>query len=873
MIGQKISHYKILEKLGEGGMGVVYKAEDTKLKRTVALKFIVPNILGSGEDKKRFVNEAQAAAALSHPHISTIYEIDEVKGKTFIAMEFIEGQSLREKIKVAPLKLGEALDTSIQIAEGLQEAHERKIVHRDIKSSNIMVTEKGQAKITDFGLAKSAAGTKLTKTATVMGTIAYMSPEQAYGEKMDQRSDIWSLGIVLYEMLTGQLPFQGVHDQLVLYSILNTNPEPITSLRSGVPLELERIVNKCLEKDPNERYQTAADLKADLLHLRRELSTGVTVIPTTTMVAPRPFPKLLPRIAIPLGLVILILLLLLAIPSARYTLLGWLGIRTIPAEMGLAVLPFHIVRGESTDQAFCDGLVEILTSKLTQLERFQESLWVVPSREVHEQEITSPGKARRALGTTLVITESWQRINGEILLTLNLIETKKPRILRSRDIKVPIADISALQDDIILKVAKMLEVELQPQTLNVLTAGGTTVPEASEFYLRGRGYLKRYEDEVNVDAAISMFKLAIERDSSYALAYAGLGEAYWRMWSLTKDPSCVEQAQSHCNRAIELSESLASPVQVTLGILHRDTGKYEEAVEEFQKALQVNPEDSDVYRELALAYEKLGRLEDSEAAYKKAIELKPDYWSGYSHLGAFYYYQARYSEAEKMWQKVIELTPDNIRVYFNLGALYIKMGQTDRAIAMLTRSLEIKPNWLAASNLGTWYFFQGKYNLAMRMFEKAIELGVNNYTVWGNLADTYRYTSGYQEKSEEAYQKAIQLAQKELGINPKDGLVLSRLARYYAASGNIKKALVEISEARKFAPDNVEVLQVSIRVYELANQREQALQLLEEYIKRGGSMEEISRDPDLSELRKDQRYRQLVKKERASGSKSSEIKK
>jgi serine/threonine-protein kinase len=306
---------------------------------------------------------------------------------------------------------------------------------------------------------------------------------------------------------------------------------------------------------------------------------------------------------------------------------------------------------------------------------------------------------------------------------------------------------------------------------------------------------------------------------------------------------------------------LAPPVYVTLGILHRDTGKYEEAVKEFHQALQLEPSNPDAYRELALAYEKLGRLEEAEAAYKKAIELKPDYWSGYSHLGAFYWYQARYSETEKMWLKVIELTPDNTSGYFNLGALYIKMGQTNRAIAMLKRSLEIKPNWLAASNLGTWYFFQGKYNLAMRMFEKAIELGVNNYTVWGNLADTYRYTPGYQEKAKETYQKAIQLAQKELEINPKDGLVLSRLARYYAASGNNEKALVEISKARKFAPENVEVLQVSIRVYELANHREQALQALEVYLKRGGSMEEIRKDPDLSELRKDQRYQQLVKRQ------------
>lgn len=872
MIGQKISHYKILEKLGEGGMGIVYKAEDIKLKRTVALKFIVPQILGSEEEKKRFIHEAQAAAALNHPHISTIYEIDEVKGKTFIAMEYIEGQSLKEKIRSAPLNLEEAVDIAIQASEGLQEAHERKIIHRDIKSSNIMITEKSQVKIMDFGLAKRAEGTKLTKTATVMGTAAYMSPEQAHGEVVDRRTDTWSLGVVLYEMLTGQMPFGGEHEQLILYSILNKNPKPITSLRSGVPLEFERIVNKCLEKDPNERYQTAADLKADLMHMKREISTGVASVLTATAVAPRPLLKLLPKIAVPLGIMILVLLLLFLIPSTRQTLVEWLGFEVIPAEKGLAVLPFNVVNGNSKDQAFCDGLVEILTSKLTQLERFQESLWVVPSSEVREHGITSPGKARRTLGATLVVTESWQRIDDEVLLTLSLIDTKTPRVLRSRDITVPAANISSLQDDVVFKVAKMLDVELQPQTLDVLTAGGTSVPEASEFYLRGRGYLRRYEDEINVDAAISLFKRAIELDSSYALAYAGLGEAYWHKWDLTKDSNLVDQAQSYCNRAIQLNDRL-SPVYVTLGIIYRDTGKYEDAIKEFQKALQISPLNSDAHRELASAYEKLGGLEEAEAAYKKAIELKPDYWAGYNHLGAFYYNCARYSEAEKMWRRVIELTPDNIRGYSNLGALYSTMGRNELAIAMLKKSLEIKPTATAASNLGYIYFYQDKYAHAMTMFEKGIELGKNDYVSWGNLADTYRYTPGYQEKAQQAYQRAIQLSEKELEINPKDSEILSVLAHYYALSGEYKKALDKIAKARKLAPNNVEVLRKAVFVFELTNQRDQAFQALEEYIRRGGSMEEIRKDPDLSKLRKDPRYQQLVKRKGSTVSSSPETKK
>jgi len=266
--------YKLLQELGRGGMGVVYKAKDTKLKREVALKFISPQILAGREEKGRFIREARAAAALSHPHICTVHEIDEHEGISFISMEFVEGKNLRDKVRSQPLKLADALDISIQVAEGLQQAHAKGIVHRDIKSANIMVSDKGRAKIMDFGLAKPAEGTQVTREGTTMGTVAYMSPEQAYGEEADFRTDIWSFGVVLYEIVAGRVPFRGDNEQAMIHSILNENPRPLTSLRSGVPLAFEQIVNKCLEKNPSYRYQTFSDLLADLRRLKRDLETG-----------------------------------------------------------------------------------------------------------------------------------------------------------------------------------------------------------------------------------------------------------------------------------------------------------------------------------------------------------------------------------------------------------------------------------------------------------------------------------------------------------------------------------------------------------------------------------------------------------------------
>ncbi|MFH1680758.1 MAG: serine/threonine-protein kinase, partial [Candidatus Eisenbacteria bacterium] len=280
MIGKTVSHYRVLEKLGEGGMGVVYKAEDTKLGRTVALKFLPPELTKDPEAKERFVREARAASSLAHPGICTIHEIDEAENRAFIAMEFVEGESLQAMIRRAPLGIDKAIDLSVEIAQGLQEAHERGIVHRDIKSANIMVTPKGRAKIMDFGLARSMGQTTLTKTGTTVGTIAYMSPEQARGEGVDHRADIWSLGVVLYEMITGRLPFKGDHEPAVIYSILNEDPDPVTAIRSGVPMELERIVGKLLAKDPAARYQHVEELPVDLraVDLKAGAASGVRAV-------------------------------------------------------------------------------------------------------------------------------------------------------------------------------------------------------------------------------------------------------------------------------------------------------------------------------------------------------------------------------------------------------------------------------------------------------------------------------------------------------------------------------------------------------------------------------------------------------------------
>jgi serine/threonine-protein kinase len=863
MIGKTISHYKILEKIGRGGMGEVYKAEDTKLKRTVALKFINPQTLENEEIKERFVREAQAAAALDHPNICTIFEIDEADGQTFISMAYIGGQSLMEKTSQALLKVDEVQDIAMQVANGLQEAHEKGITHRDIKGANIMISEKGHAKIMDFGIAKLAERTEITKTATIMGTVAYMSPEQSMGETVDHRTDIWSFGVMLYEMLTGKLPFKGEINQVVLHSVLYNEPEPITALRSGIPLELEGIVIKCLEKKASERYQTIADLQADLRRLKRDITAGKTTLQAAKIAAPFSFPRFLRKRALPLGLVIVVLLLILVLSPARQVVENLMGFEIFPTEKSIAILPFTLIGGDESDQAFRDGLMDTLTNKLARLEQFKKLLRIIPAADVRMYKIATPSRARQVFLVTHAVSGNFKRLGDMVSLDLKLVDPKTGTILKSADVTDHIANISSLQDDVVIKLIEMLGVKLQPQIRKVLTAGGTTIPSAYQSNLEGYGYMLGDEKKENIDIAIALFKQAIKQDSYYALAFAGLGDAYLKKYISTRALEIVDKVQSSCKSAIEISDSLAKP-HITLGILYTETDRFEEAVKEFEQALRCDPAKSDALLELAFTYEKFGKQDKAEEIYKKTIDLKPNYWNAYSSLGGFYHDKGRIEEAEKMFLRSTELMTENISDYNSLMAVYYLMDQNESAEAMFEKSIAIKPNAEAYSNMGTLYFFKQRYADALNMYKGAIDLGEDlgesEVIIRLNLADSYRYTPGNQQKALEAYRRAIQLAQKNLESDPQDADVLSYLAICYAKSGDSKNALAKISEARRLAPDDMPILCSSILVYEIIDQRDKALEVLQEYIERGGSMEEVFADPELRKLRTDPRYQQLVEK-------------
>ncbi len=740
MMPSNISHFEITESIGAGGMGVVYKALDKKLNRYVAIKSLANHLSHNPDFRKRFLIEAQAAASLNHPNITTIYETIEQDNDAFIVMEFIEGQDLSKKIIHSGLDIKLALDYAIQIAEGLKEAHSKGIVHRDIKCANIIVTNNGHLKIMDFGLAKIAGKSMMTQLGTTIGTINYMSPEQARGDDIDFRTDLWALGIILYEMLAGKLPFKGEYEQAVIYSILNEKPKSILAINKNIPAELDDIINRLLSKLPDDRYSSTDDLLLDLKLMKQSTETGIPLsqlksgIGTAEYISNINAEKITSSVFLNKRIAAIssvVLLLILTIFFLRGNILKLFGGVLLPDERHLAVLPFDYIGNDSTNQIFCNGLVETISSQLSQFEQFEGSLWVVPSREIRKGKIETADDAHKKFNVNLVLTGSVQKMNQGYRLVLNLIDAENKRQLASRIIDDPMTNNSYLQDEAIVKVADMLNIELKPENLKVLLSGRTSSAEAYELYLKGKGYLQNFADMNNVNTAIEYFNNSIKKDTLFALAFAGLGEANLYKYMKTKDISFIEASIRSCTKANKLDDKLLQ-VRLTLGSVYVEIGKYNDAKEQFQKVLEIDPHNSEAYYGKANALVSLGQTTEAEASYKKAIEMKPSYWAGYNWFGIFYWRQGKFREAAAQFQQVITLTPNNSLGYSNLGWMYSNLNMNEKAIEMFQKSLALQEDYRTYSYIAAIYFQMGKYAEAAREYENVLKLNKND-TICGDI--------------------------------------------------------------------------------------------------------------------------------------------
>ncbi len=673
MTGSTILHYKILEKLGQGGMGVVYLAEDQKLERKVAIKFLPRHISENSEERQRFKIEAKAAAKLNHPNISTIHSIEETDNELFIVMEYIEGKELKDIVEThrdASLPNEEVIKIATQIAEGLEAAHKNGIVHRDIKSQNIMITEDGKIKIMDFGLAKLKDDINITKTKSVLGTPAYMSPEQVKGEKVDQRTDIWSFGVVLYEMLTGVLPFKGEYEQAVFYSIINEAPEPVRNHRSDAPTDLPKIIDRSLQKNPGDRYSSIKEVLVDLYKMEFKENR-----------------------------------------------------KDAQSDSSIAVLPFINMSADPEQEYFCDGISEEIINSLAQLNNLRviarTSVFSFKGKNLDVREI---GKI---LNVNNLLEGSVRKSGNRLRITTQLIKVSDGSHLWSNRYDRVLEDVFAIQEDIAENVATSLKGFLTPKEKEAIHRPETNI-EAYEYYLKGRQLFH----QLFLKEAQEMFKRAVEIDPEYASAYAGLADAHsWLYeWEGSKD-SDLAAAEKNSSKALSLAPNLAESHTARAFVLSLGCN-YDEAEKEYEEAIRLNPNFFDAYYFYARASFANGQIEKSVELFRKAADLrKEDFQSmlllsqSLGVLGKKVEEKETLLEGIRRARKQIEVNPDDRRALSLGSGNLFDIGEKEEAFRWINRALELYPEDAGVLINAVCLYAKSDKEKALNFLEKAVAKG------------------------------------------------------------------------------------------------------------------------------------------------------
>lgn len=683
MIGKTISHYKIIDKLGEGGMGVVYKAQDTKLDRFVAIKFLPPKLASSEENKNRFIREAKSAAALNHPNILNIFEIDEQDDHSFIVMEYIDGQTLKSYINTITTGIGVEIMQAIgwieQISLGLKAAHDMNIIHRDIKTENIMITKDAQLKIMDFGLAKLKSSAGITKTNTSLGTLAYMSPEQTQGIPADHRCDIWSLGVVFYEILTGELPFKAEHDAALLYLITNEQPPSPNLLNKKIPHQIDSLINKMLEKDKEKRFQNINELSESLEAVKKDI----------------------------------------------------LNVKTKAIKKAIVVLPFSNISPDPENAYFADGLTEELISHLSKL----KDIRLVPRTTSMRYKATTKDikTIGRELDTRYILAGSVRKFKENIRISVELIDVETDAQIWAETYKGQLEDIFDIQENVSKQIADMLMVKLTTTEKIVLTKRSTINAEAFDLYLRGRDSLYRRTKKSMLNA-VQLFEKAIALDPRYADSYAGLGEAYAALYlDSERNASWLDKAIEYALKALmydpELSEAYAA-----LGLAYFNKRSFEEAVIASKKAIELDTNNFIAYWILARIYIATNKESEAEALCLKVIETNPDFYSVYGDLQIIYgktgdkeKYNEILNTGIRTYRRYLANHHDDARCHMYLATDLAQIDENDEAMKEAKIALELSPDDpLMLYNACCFYAQLKEIKLALDKLEESIAVGYAN---------------------------------------------------------------------------------------------------------------------------------------------------
>jgi tetratricopeptide (TPR) repeat protein len=837
-------------------MGEVWRARDTRLGREVALKVLPDAFADDRERTVRFQREAQLLATFNHPNIAAIHSFERVEGVQLLVMEMVPGETLRQLVEAGPLPLSRALGIARQVADALDAAHGKGILHRDLKPANVKVTPDGKVKLLDFGLAKAFApgpnvsdlsesptlDTGATRQGMVLGTAAYMSPEQARGKPLDWRSDVWSFGCLLYEMLAGKKAFSGDSPSDVLVAILDREPD-WTALPVATPPGILDLLSGCLTKSRDDRTP-------DLAHARQVIDAVLT---GRTTLVPQHLSGVSARIRrAPRAWAAAGALLAVSVAALLYFTLRGKDTTALPASKLLAILPATDLTGREDGRQLCDGVSFSLGVKLQSVPGVAI---MRPSAPALLRE-TDPAKWARDTGANLLVQPAVRQMGDQRQLSFSVFLAGSPVQVAAGEVTGPAADHFRLENDLTQKITAALQIHLASgRPVPTPSSPALTPGPAQTDFIVALGCLERYDDKDSVRKAVDLLSKIPGAENS-ALLQAALGRAYLASYNLSKDVALAGLAQQAAQRANVLDPDLPE-AQVTLGEILTATGRSGEAIAVLRKALDRDPASVPATLALALALQKGQDVPGAEQTLLRLVELRPTSWNAFNRLGNLYFRTSRYEKAVEAYRRAIALNSDAALTHFNLGGALLRLGRFEEARAALDASIRIRPVAEAYSNLGVAHYLLGQFPEAADSFRRAVDLAPRNHRWHIYLGDALSQIPGKAGAARAAYEAALPLVTSELTVNPADAWNVIRLGRCLARTGAPERAWSEIRRGVALAPDDGSLLEAAAAAAMILGKKTEALAWLQKAVAGGYGLVEIQRDPDFAPLRDDPEFRRL----------------